>query len=122
MDRRIELLEEIIHNPRPHGSVLQELAEFGQQVENQLVNIRRNAFIGILRQFEDGLLSAEEIRTWAGRLLERNDIGYEFGDEGVLEEAIFLLARDDIYGMADGTLCQRIEAMLERRGPHRRTR
>ena len=119
MDRHIELLEEIIHNPRPHGSVLQELAELGHRVERHLVKVRRNCFIDILRQFENGLLSAEEIRTWAGRLLERNDIGYEFGDEGVLEEAIFLLAHDDIYGMANDTLCRRIEAMLERRGPHR---
>lgn len=119
MGRRIELLEEIIHNPRPHGSVLQELAEFGHQLERQLVTVRRNCFVDILRQFESGLLSADDIKTWASRLLERNDIGYEFGDEGALEEAIFLLAHDDIYGMANGTLCQRIEAMLERRGPHR---
>ncbi len=122
MDRRIQLLQEIIHNPRPDSSVLHELAAFTHQVKHHLATVTRNGFIAILRQFENGHLTAHEIKTWANHLLERNDIGFEFGDEGVLEEVVFLLAHEDIYGMANSALCQHIEAMLERRENKREPR
>ena len=119
MRSRVELLKEIISNPRPNSSVIQELAEYGLDFDRHLVNLSRAEFLNILRMFEAGELSETELKTWAERLVKHHDIGYEFGDEGVLEEAVFLLAHEEIYGMADIHLCQRIEAMLERRSPER---
>lgn len=122
MRKRADLLMEIIHNPRPDMLVIQGLAAVESGFEMHLVIVSRSAFLNTLRQFENGILSAAELKAWAKRLFELPDIGFEFGDEGALEEATFMLAHDEIHGMADSRLCQRIEAMLERRGPDRSSR
>jgi len=119
MRERAELLMEIIQNPRPDELVFRELGEYEPGIELHLVIVSRAAFINILRQFENGMLDASELKAWAGRLYEHADIGFEFGDEGALEEATFLLAHGEIHGMTDDELCRHIEAMLERRGPDR---
>ncbi len=119
MNKRIELLMEIIQNPRPDTQVLEELSRYGANGDGQLAYVSRSCFINTLRQFENHELSATELKAWATRLLERNEIGFEFGDEGALEEAVFQLAHDEIYGKPNDLLCQHIEAMLERRSPDR---
>ncbi|MDD2702231.1 MAG: hypothetical protein PHH36_13490 [Sideroxydans sp.] len=119
MNKRIELLMEIIDNPRPDAQVIAALNSYAANGDGQLACVSRACFIRILRQFENRELTASELQAWATRLLERNEIGFEFGDEGVLEEAVFQLAHEEIYGEPDDVLCQHIEAMLERRGPDR---
>lgn len=120
MNALTELLQEIVNNPRPSESTLAALLELGSDGDRYLVTVSRAGFIGILRQFERGELAATALKNWASRLVEHKNIGFEFGDEGVLEEAIFQLAHDEIYGLPDLDLCRHIEAMLERRGPHRK--
>ncbi|MBU1214368.1 MAG: hypothetical protein KKA63_03945 [Gammaproteobacteria bacterium] len=119
MNNHIELLMEIILNPRPEAQVLEALNNYGTNADGYLAYVSRASFISILHQFKQRELCATDLKAWATRMLERHDIGFEFGEEGALEEAVFQLAHDEIYGKPDDLLCQHIEAMLERRGPDR---
>ena len=69
----------------------------------------------VLKQLEQGLLSAGEIKSWASSLHGCADVGYEFGDDGVVEEAMFWLANPALNWPIDSELHQRIVALFERR-------
>lgn len=119
MRDRTFLVLELIHNPLPDPGIIQELAEFGWDCDAHLAIISRADFLAVLRQFENGTLSASNLERWATRLVGRKDVSFEFGEEGVVEEALFWLANKDIYGSVDSHLCRRIEAMFERRSSNR---
>jgi len=115
MRNRTALLFELIHNPLPDPCIIQELAEHTIACDHHLATVSRADFLEILRQFEDGKLNASQLEEWATRIEARRDIGFEFGEEGVVEEALFRLAHRDIYGSINSEQCQRIESMFERR-------
>ncbi|MBK9160109.1 MAG: hypothetical protein IPM27_00815 [Nitrosomonadales bacterium] len=115
MRKRAELLMEIIQNPRPDEFVIRALEEHAPGIELPRVILSRTVFLEVLRQFEGGMLDASELKAWASRLYDHPDIGFEFGNEGALEEATYMLAYSEIHGMADDELCRHIETMLERR-------
>lgn len=115
MRNRTFLLMELIHNPLTDSGIIQELAEYPMACDRPLVTVSRADFLAILRQFEDGKLNASQLEEWAARIEARRDIGFEFGEEGVVEEALFCLAHRNIYGSINSEQCRRIESMFERR-------
>jgi predicted type IV restriction endonuclease len=115
MRNRTFLLSELIHNPLPDPDIIQELAKYPMTFGLPLATVSRADFLAILRQFEDGKLNASQLEEWATRIEARRDIGFEFGEEGVVEEALFYLAHRNIYGSIDSEQCRRIESMFERR-------
>jgi hypothetical protein len=115
MRNRTSLLVELIHNPLPDSDIIQELEEYPITCDHQLATVSRADFLTILRQFEDGQLNASQLEAWATRIEARRDIGFEFGEEGVVEEALFRLAHKNIYGSINTDQCRRIESMFERR-------
>lgn len=115
MRERKQLLLELIGNPRPDAVLLQELAACGMEAGQPLATVSRTDFITVLRQFEGGALTAQELKDWAVRLTARHDIAYEFGPEGALAEALFWLVYEEIGQWNESHLCEHIEAMLERR-------
>jgi hypothetical protein len=115
MRNRTSLLFELIHNPLPDSDIIQELAEYPMTCDHPLATVSSADFLEILRQFEDGNLNASQLEEWAVRIEARRDIGFEFGAEGVVEEALFCIAHRDIYGSIDSEQCRRIKSMFERR-------
>lgn len=119
MRNRTVLLLELIHNPLPDPDIIQELSEYPMTGGKHLATVSRADFLAMLRQFEDGKLNASQLEEWAARIVERRDIGLEFGEEGVVEEALFYLAHRNIYGELDSEQCRHIETMFERRSEER---
>lgn len=115
MRDRTVLVLEIIRNPCPERSVLEELAEYGHDCDAPLAMLSRSDFITVLRQFKEQALQAYDMKAWAIRLLGRRDLEFEFGPEGALEEALFWIAYEDIAEWENNRLCNHIEGMLERR-------
>ena len=115
MRNRTSLLLELIHNPVPVSDIIQELNEYPVTCGEKLATISRDDFLAILKLFEDGNLKASQLEEWATRIEARRDIGFEFGEQGVVEEALFCLAHRDIYGSIDSEHCRRIKSMFERR-------
>lgn len=115
MPDRISLLWELIRNPRPAPFVARELENCRRGDARHLVTVGRIDVLEILRQFCEGLLNPEEVEAWALRLESRGDVGFEFGEEGAVAEAVCWLAYPDADHPIDRELCRRIAAMFEHR-------
>ena len=113
MRSRKSLLTEIVENPLPEPSVLNELYEYGWDCDHELVIITKQHIYDILATFTKKLLTAQQVREWANRLEGREDIGYEGGGEGVVNEAIFWLANPYINYSIDEQIHKKIETLFD---------
>lgn len=120
MRDRTSLVLELISNPKTAAAVIHELAGYGWYCESHLAVVTKLDVLAVLKQFEIGALSADEVKAWANSVGGRTDIGFEFGADGGVEESIYWLAKSDIHGSIDADLCQRIVALYERRKVKRR--
>ncbi len=119
MRDRTVLVLELIQNPKAVGSILQELAEYGWECEKHLAEVTKVDILAALKQFDQGILSAAEVEAWAAGLEGRMDVCFEFGAEGVVEEAIFCLANPSIFKPITEGTHQRIASLFERRKARR---
>lgn len=115
MRDRTLLVLELISKPKTVAAITEELAAYGWYCEKHLGEVTKRDVLAIIKQFENGVLSAEEIKEWANSVGGRTDIGFEFGADGVVEETLFWLAKPEIHGTINTELCQRIIARYERR-------
>ncbi|HEY6094559.1 MAG TPA: hypothetical protein VIU93_06360 [Gallionellaceae bacterium] len=113
-DRKTVVLE-LINKPALAGVLAQELLQSGMESANHLAEVTKMDVLCVLKQLEQGVLSADEIESWARSLHGCVDVGYEFGDDGVVEEAMFWLANPALNWPIDSQLHQRIVALFERR-------
>lgn len=121
MRDRTLLVLELIRNPRPDAALIEELAQHGCECDRHLATVGKTEVLALLRQFREAALGAAELVAWASRLEKREDVGFEFGEEGVVKEAISWLANPDANQPVDMVLCQHIEVMFERRSASRET-
>jgi hypothetical protein len=121
MRDRALLVIELVRNPRPDSALIAELAEHGRDCDRHLAIVSKSDVLVVLRQFRENALSASDIEAWACRLEGREDVGFEFGEEGVVKEVISWLANPDANQPIDFLLCQQIEIMFERRCARRDT-
>lgn len=115
MRDRTALVLELINQPKAVEALLQELADHGWYCEKHLAIISKQDVLAVLKQFENGLLSAQEICVWANAVGGRTDLGFEFGADGVVEESLYWLAHPETSGSLDADLCKRIVGHYERR-------
>lgn len=113
-DRRKLLVTEIVENPLPDSSVLDELEKFGWDCEHELVIITKQHIYAVLYAFAKKLLTAQQVIDWANRIEGRDDIGYECGGEDVVNEAIFWLANPYLNYPIDEKIQERIEALFDK--------
>ena len=119
MRDRATLVLELIGNPKNVNSVLSELTEYGWYCEEHLAQVSKTNVLAVLKQFEAGTLTGEEVTAWANSVGGRTDIGFEFGADGAVEESLFWLAHPDISGPVAVALCRKIVALYERRSAKR---
>ena len=115
MSDRTSLVLELIKNPKTVSETTRELAGYGWYCENYLAVVTKLDVLAVLKQFENGVLNAEEIKAWANSVGGRTDVGFEFGTDGVVEESLYWLANPEINWPINADLCQRIVALYERR-------
>lgn len=109
------LVSELIRNPKSATEIVHELAAHGYECEKHLAEVCKADVLAVLKQFEHGSLSAAEVENWAKCLLDRMDVAFEFGEEGVVDEAVFWLANPALHWPIDGEMHQRIVTLFERR-------
>jgi hypothetical protein len=119
MRDRTSLVLELIHQPKMAPELTQELSAYGWYCEEDLAVVTKLDVLDVLKQFEKGLLSAEEVKVWANSLGGRTDLSYEFGADGVVEESLYWLANPELNWPIDAYLCHRIVALYERRSSKR---
>ena len=119
MRDRTTLVIELIKTPHIAADLTQELAAYGWFCESHLAVVSKQDVLAVLKQFENGRLNAQEIKSWANSIGGRTDIGYEFGENGVVEESLYWLANPEVNWPIDANLCKRIKALYERRSGKR---
>jgi hypothetical protein len=119
MRDRTLLVSELISKPKMVKAITQELAEYDWHSESHLAFVTKLDVLAVLKQFENAVLSAPEIKAWANSICGRPDVGFEFGPDGVVEETLCWLAHPEVKGPIDSVLCQHIVALYERRGAKR---
>jgi len=115
MRTRTELVTELVEQATPEASTIEELRAFGWDSQAVLVTVTKSHVLHVLDAFESGAINSSQVRDWAKRLEYRDDVGYEDGGEGVVNEAIFWLAVPAINGALDASMCRRIEALFASR-------
>ena len=115
MRDRTVLVLELIGNPLPDPIVIEELNFYGHACERTLAQVTKSHIFAVLKYLNEGMLNASDVTAWASRLEGREDLGFEFGEEGAVREVIFWLANPDINSPVDAALCHRIENLFERR-------
>ena len=103
------MVAELVQNPFIDDTSLSDLAAYGWDSDEELFTVTEADVRAILIRFRNGELSASQVRDWANRIEGRDDIGYEGGGEGIVNEAIFWLANPYINWPIDEALCRRIE-------------
>jgi hypothetical protein len=119
MRDRTFLVLELIRNPKTATDIVQELACHGHECEQHLAEVSKLDVLATLKQFDHGRLSALEVETWARCLLDRLDVAFEFGEEGVVDEAVFWLANPALHWPIDKEIHHRIATLFERRSAKR---
>jgi hypothetical protein len=114
MKSRVSLLAEIVGNPLPNSATLRTLKEYGWDCDSELVIVSMTDVLAILSIFRAGKINSEQVYDWANRLEGRDDIGYQFGFKGVVNDAIFWLANPHINDPIDEKLCKRIETIFSK--------
>lgn len=112
MRSRESLLAEIVENPLPDPSVLSELKEYPWDCDRELVTITKTHICTVLAAFREKRLTAKQVQDWANRIEGRDDIGYELGFEGAVNEAIFWLANPYIKYPIDEKIHERIDNLF----------
>jgi hypothetical protein len=115
MHDRTSLVLELINNPKTIAATTQALVAFGWFCDGYLAFVSKRDVLAVLKRFELGELTAAEVKAWANAIGGRTDIGFEFGDDGVVEESLYWLANPDNNWPIDADLCQRIVVLYERR-------
>lgn len=115
MADRTFLVSELICNPLPDPCILEELASYGHACDRSLAHVTKSHVFSVLKKLTEGSLSASQVTAWAGRLEGREDISFEFGEEGAVREAVFWLANPEINWPVDEQLCRKIMMLFERR-------
>lgn len=112
MKSRTELVAELVRNPRISGQSIEALKAFGWDCESPLVTVQKSDIWAVLREFAAGKLNAADIQAWANRIEGRDDVAYEHGPDGPVNEAVFWLANPFINYPIDAAICLRIEKLF----------
>lgn len=115
MRDRAVLVYELICNPLPDPQLIEELESYGYACEKTLAHVTKSHVFTILNKMKSGELTALHVTSWAKRLEGREDLAFEFGEEGAVREVVFWLANPEINWPVDDWLCSKIEALFERR-------
>lgn len=95
---RQELVRELIASPADAAVLVEQLRDHPWDSEEQLVTLRADDLRRVLRQFDRGELSAEQVAAWADALEMRDDVELDPDCEEAVRDAVFVLANPDLEG------------------------
>lgn len=72
----------------------------------------RRGIYAVLNAFTEKRLKAKQVEDWADRIEGRDDIGYEYGCEDIINEALYWLANPYINYPIDEKIQDRIESLF----------
>ena len=94
MNRRAEILNELVRYELPSAPLMQELSALGWDWlgDTPLVTIKKKDILRIIDRFLGGDISAEQLQEWAENLEVREDVAFDEVDEKLLDNVFFRIA------------------------------
>lgn len=89
---RSKLLNELLNMNSPINDIYNELNKFSWDSEEELVSLTKKHIFKILKNYQQGIISAEEIEDWANAIENREDIGRENSYKDLIDEILYELA------------------------------
>jgi hypothetical protein len=117
LNRRAELLGDLLMAARPIAAIAEELREFGWDSDEELVILDRTHVIAILDDYLAGRREAPEVCSWAEAIEGRDDIGLAEECHTVLKDVIFQLANPGLGCELSPLLARKLIGDLRRRLP-----
>lgn len=108
MSSRTDLVSELVRNPKISEQPIQALKAYGWDCDEVLVTVEKKDVLSVLAEFSAGRLTADEVQSWANRIEGRDDVDYQYGPEGIVNEVVFWLANPAINYPINAALCDRI--------------
>lgn len=93
---RLILLRELIAGRSSPSVVVERLAVFGWDCDEELVIMTRDDAVGLLSRFVSGEVNTARMAEWANAIEGRDDVGFEPAANLLLGELVFELANPEI--------------------------
>ena len=114
MDKRKQLLLELLSPHRPVPAIREELSKFQWDSETELVSLTRDHLKKLLGDFIGGHLIVSEVQMWAETIEGRDDIGMESERAELLKSIIFEMATQELGRPLTRSLAERYIEELSR--------
>ena len=93
MNRRAEILQELVCYERPSEPLLDELRAFGWDWEGEpLLILKKGDLLRVIDRFLSGGITAAQLQQWAENLECREDMAFDPAEEELLDDVFFRLA------------------------------
>ena len=94
MNRRGEILEDLVRYEKPSGPLMRELKSFGWDWPEAapLVVLKKEDLLRVIARFLCGEITAVQLQEWAENLEEREDVAFDGKDKELLDDVFFRIA------------------------------
>ena len=93
MNRRAEILQELVRFETPTDPLIRELNSFGWDwVQAPLLILTKEDFLRIIDRFLAGQITAAQLQEWAENLEAREDVAFDEKEEELLDNVSFRIA------------------------------
>lgn len=98
---RLSLVRDLLACTDTVQEIAAQLAEMGWDYDGDGVALTGAHLVAILRRFEAGLLSGEEVETWANLVEGRDDVEFEQEHSEEIEDVLYELANPELTQTLD---------------------
>ena len=94
MNRRAEVLQELVRFEKPTEPLMRELRAFGWNwlAEAPLVVLKKEDLLRVIDRYLGGEITAAQLQEWAENLEVREDVAFDQSEEDLLDDIFFRLA------------------------------
>jgi hypothetical protein len=115
VNRRAEVLQELVRYEKPTEPLMRELKSFGWDWSDApLLVLKKEDLLKIINRFLSGEISATQLQEWAENLEVREDIAFDEKESELIDDVFFRLATPEINEPLTSESVQRMKDELTR--------
>jgi hypothetical protein len=97
MNRRAEILHELVRFEKPSDALMSELKSFGWDWDGDpLLILKKEDLLRIIERFLANDITAAQLQRWAENLEIRDDVAFDEQEKELLDSVFFRLATPEI--------------------------
>ena len=93
MNRRAEILQDLVRFEKPAAPLMRELGSFGWDWEGEpLLTLKKEDLLRIIDRFLARDITAAQLQEWAENLEVRDDVAFDEEEKELLDDVFFRIA------------------------------